>query len=158
MKQKFVITVSIIPYKETGKLLVTERSTKEMQGSGMLSYCGGKIDDFKVGQDKSAIHAILEKTALRELKEEAGVFIDTNSLCLINNHAFERLDNDFSLMIVFIAKFKKQKKVELDPEEIKALHWLKFEEIDKDKMYKSVYQVYAEADKYLKTLRLAQST
>jgi isopentenyldiphosphate isomerase len=150
MKQKFIVTVSVIAYKEDGSLLVTERSSKEVQGSGMLAYCGGKIDDFEVDNTEDSIHSILQKTAIRELEQEAGVEIFEDSLQMVNNHAFKRYDGDLSLMIVFVAKFKSQKKIKLDEDEIQALHWMKFEDIESSRMYDSVYKVYTETNQYLK--------
>lgn len=149
MKQKFIVTVSVIAYKRNGDLLVTERSAKESQGSGMLSYCGGKIDNFSVKNCEESIHSILQQTAIRELKEESGVEIYEETLTMINNHAFQRYDGDLCLMIVFVASFKSQQKIQLDQEEIKAVIWKKFEKIDKTKMYSSVYKVYSDTNSYL---------
>lgn len=154
MKQKFIVTVSVIVYKNTGELLVTERSAKESQGSGMLSYCGGKIDNFSVKNSEESIHSILQKTAIRELKEESGVEIYEDSLMMINNHAFQRFDGDLSLMIVFVAQYKSQANVLLDEEEIKSLKWIKFDAIDKTKMYDSVYKVYSDTNDYLKNVNI----
>lgn len=141
--QKFVVSVSAIVYKKDGSLLVTERSDKEIQGSGLLAYPGGKIDDFKIKGDK-AKHDILEETVHRELLEECGVEI--GELELLNNHAFKRFDGHFSLMIVFLAKFKSQKDIDLDPDEVKAIHWMRFSDIDPKRMYESVYEIYKEAE------------
>lgn len=156
MKQKFIVTVSVIVYKKDGSLLVTERSKNEIQGAGMLSYCGGKIDNLVVQNSELAVHSIFQETGLRELKEEVGVEIFEDSLVMINNHAFKRFDGDFALMIVFLGLFKSQGKVNLNPIEIKSYKWLKFREINKEKMYDSVYRVYCEANEYLKNNNLIE--
>lgn len=154
MKQKFIVTVSIIPYKKNGRLLVTERSAREKQGSGLLSYCGGKIDNLNVSSIEEVEHSILQKTATCELLEEAGVEIYDDTMFLINNHAFQRFDDDLCLMIVFIAKFKSQRDIKLDKNEIASIQWLLFNEIDNKKMYDSVYRVYKEANEYLRNNKL----
>lgn len=151
-KQRFIVSVSVIVYKHDKSLLVTERSKKEEQGSGLLAYPGGKIDDFKVKDINEVKHNILQEAAKRELLEECGVEID-GEFKLLNNHAFQRFDGDYALMVVFIAKLKSQKEVELDKDEIQAIHWLRFEDIDKSQMYDSVYKVYKLANKYLQTLK-----
>lgn len=139
--QKFIVSVSAIVYKKDETLLVTERSDKEIQGAGLLSYPGGKIDDFEVKSINEVKHNILEQTIRRELQEECGVEAEEDMI-LLNNHGFKRFDGHYSLMIVFLAKFKSQKKIKLDYEEVEAIHWMKFEEIDKKRMYEDVYKVY----------------
>jgi len=89
-------------------------------------------------------HGILEETVRRELKEECGVEVE--DFVLLNNHAFRRFDGHYCLMVVFLAKFKSSKKIELDPEEIIVIHWLKFDLIDKERMYKTVYRIYKMAN------------
>jgi len=151
-KQKFTVSVCAIVYKNNGDLLVTERSSKEEQGSGLLSYPGGKIEDIEIKDIEEVRHSIFEKTVKRELMEECGVSVYEDSLSLANNHLFKRFDGSYSIMVVFIARFKLQKKIKLDPEEIKAIHWMKFEDIDRKRMYDSVYKVYGVANKKIQKI------
>lgn len=146
-KQKFTVSVCAVVYKDNGELLVTERSDKESQGSGLLAYPGGKIEDIEITDIEEVKHSIFEETVRRELMEECGVSVYDDSLALANNHLFKRFDGSYSIMIVFIARFKSQKKIKLNPEEIKAIHWMKFEDIDRKRMYDSVYKVYGIANK-----------
>ena len=147
LKQKFIVSVCAVVYKDNGELLVTERSDKEAQGSGLLSYPGGKIEDIEIEDIEEVKHSIFEETVKRELMEECGVSVYDDSLDLANNHLFKRFDGTYSIMVVFIAKFKSQKDIELDPLEIKDIHWMRFEDIDEDRMYDSVYNVYGLANK-----------
>jgi len=146
-KQKFTVSVCAVVYKDNGELLVTERSDKEAQGSGLLSYPGGKIEDIEIKNIEEVKHSIFEETIKRELMEECGVSVYDDSLALANNHLFKRFDGSYSIMVVFVARFKSQKKIKFDPEEIKAIHWMKFKDIDKKRMYDSVYKVYGIANK-----------
>ncbi len=148
-KQKFTVSVCAVVYKDNGELLVTVRSDKEAQGSGLLSYPGGKIEDIEITDIEEVRHSIFEETVKRELMEECGVSVYDDSLLLANNHLFKRFDGSYSIMVVFVAKFKSQKKIKFDPKEIKAIHWMKFEDIDKKRMYDSVYKVYGVANEII---------
>jgi len=139
--QKFIVSVAAIVYKEDRSMLVLERSTKELQASGMLSYPGGKVEDFKVKNIEEVKHFILEETIKRELMEEAGVEVK-EPLEVLNNHAFQRFDDHYSIMCVFLAQFQSQKQIELDLEEVRAIHWLKIDEIARKQMYPTVYKIY----------------
>ena len=151
-KQKFTVSVCAVVYKDNGELLVTERSDKEVQGSGLLSYPGGKIEDIEITDIEEVKHSIFEETIKRELMEECGVSVYDDSLALANNHLFKRFDGSYSIMVVFVARFKSQKEIKLDPEEIKDIHWMRFGEIDKERMYDSVYKVYGIANEKIQQI------
>ncbi len=143
MRQKFVVSVCAIVYNEEGKVLVTRRSKKESQGSGMLSYPGGKVEDIEFKDNDDVKMNILQETLKRELMEETGVTVE-NDIKLINNHSFLRYDGDITLMIVFLAKLKNQLPIKLDKNEIVELLWLSEKEIDevKSNIYPTVYKIY----------------
>ena len=143
MRQQFIVSVCAIVYNEEGKVLVTRRSKKESQGSGMLSYPGGKMEDIEFKDTDDVKMNILQETLRRELMEETGVTVE-DDMKLINNHSFLRYDGDYSLMIVFLAKLKNQRDIELDEDEIVELLWLSEEELDevKSNIYPTVYKIY----------------
>lgn len=147
--QKYIVSVSAIVYKPDISFLLIERSEEEVQGAGLLSYPGGKVENIKVKSIDEVKHDILQKTIRRELSEECGVEIEED-LILLDNHIFKRFDGHYSLMIVFLASFKSQKQIKLDKHEVKAIHWVGFQDIDKTKMYDTVYKVYKIAYNRLK--------
>lgn len=155
--QKFIVSVSAVVYNEKNELLITERSDKELQGAGLFSYPGGKVENFKVSSKEEVKHSILEETIKRELFEECGVKVEDN-LRIINNHAFQRFDGKYCIMIIFLAKLKKQKKIKLDKSEIKKIHWKLFGEIDREKMYEPVYEVYKLANDLIRKRQRANET
>lgn len=148
MLQHFIVAVATIIYKPNGSMLVTERSEKELQAEGMLSYCSGKIDTFDPPDQDYTEHNIIEETAKRELMEECGVIAE-EPFQYLGSHAFQRLDGENVIMIVVYAKFKEQKEIDLDPEEIKDVHWMKFEDIPQARMYPAVYKVYTQLNQTL---------
>jgi mutator protein MutT len=99
-KNKFysVIVNAIIAHE--GKILIAQRDFKDDHMPGMWSIPGGKVENIKDEE-----FSIIEKTLVKEIREEVGIEIN-NNIVLIANNTFKHTKGYIVLALVFLCQYK----------------------------------------------------
>lgn len=152
-KYLFRIAPQGVVYRRDGKMLVMKRSLKEEVAPGTLAYVGGKVERQEIKDyTKDTIYNVFEDTFIRECLEEAHVKVKRDTIRIIGDHLFERIDGIQMIIVTLIAEFDEQLEGELDKDEVEDIYWLYLDEIDKNNMPDVVFKTYEKADKIIKTL------
>ena len=99
-KQYSVLVNGVIA--KAGKILISRRSFQEKHQPGSWTIPGGKVEN---GPDSDEVFNIVEKTLVKEIREEVGIEISTN-IRLIANNTFRHSEGHIVLALVFLCEFK----------------------------------------------------
>ena len=124
-----------VVYNDRDEFLVIRRSSKEIHAAGQIAYPGGKVDHHKV-----TVNDILEKNCREEILEETGVEVE-DKMEYLNSHCFIRNDGIYVVGTLFLCKYKSGK-LRPEPGESDEVFWMKFADMDKNKMIPQVYKVF----------------
>ncbi|QKY20900.1 NUDIX hydrolase [Halolamina sp. CBA1230] len=115
---QYVVNVDPVIARETTegtKYLVIVRSENEDHAPGMLGFPGGKVEAGPGEAD------VLEATAKREAREEAGVEIQ--NIAQVTSTTFELDYGPTCLNVVVTADYAGGEARVADPEEVAAVEW-----------------------------------
>lgn len=110
----FYFVANVVVYRESdGRCLILKRSENEKVHPGKYCVLGGKFEwqdlDIKkptrIQNDVLDFENAVEDLLVREVKEEAGIEIDS-SLAYINSVAYVRPDGIPVVLVKFTAKYK----------------------------------------------------
>lgn len=121
MTRHYIVNVEVAVVHD-GRYLMIVRSEQEAHAPGMLSVPGGKVEDAGLSEN------ILEETARREAREEAGVEIG-DELAYIESKSFIADDGDPVVDIVFLARHLAGAPSAGDPAEVASLEWMTADEV-----------------------------
>lgn len=133
----FVANVHIYR-KSDGRFLLLKRSEREKVHPGKYCNPGGKLEwndlDLKnptrMNGEVFDFENAVEKLLAKEVKEEAGVEIDTQNLKYINSVAFVRPDGIPVVLVKFVAKYKSGD-VTIDKHDFSDFIWVNKDEVKK---------------------------
>lgn len=131
-----VVNVEAAIYKE-GKWLFVKRSKRESHQGGSLSFVGGKVEE------DGNLAIVLEKTLMREIKEEVNIEVVDNLLYLTSSH-FITNDGDSVVDIVFLCEYKSGEPNVTNIDEVSEIHWLTYDEALNNKLVMSWTKNYLE--------------
>jgi len=131
-----------VVYNDKGEFLVIRRSPKEIHAAGQIAYPGGKVD-----HNEGTVNDILEKNCREEIREETGAEVE-DKMEYLNSHCFIRNDGVYVVGTLFLCKYKSGE-LRPEPGESDEVFWMKFTDMDKDKMIPQVHKVFALAHKKL---------
>jgi 8-oxo-dGTP diphosphatase len=97
-RQKHIIYCGAAIHKN-GKILVGKRSLEESHEPGKWALQGGKVDQTKGGEKN-----ILEKTVIREVKEETGLSIKSSKY--LYSTSFIRSTGHHVVALIFLCPWK----------------------------------------------------
>ena len=115
-----VILVNGIVVKQH-KILIVKRGVKEANQPGKWSIPGGKVE-----KTKGNIWKIIEKTLVKEIKEEVGIEVKRN-LELLTNNTFIRSTGHHVVTLVFLCVWKSGRARPL--EDTDATKWINLDEL-----------------------------
>lgn len=120
------------PNNNTGRVrwLMGRRSTNEAHAGGDLVMPGGTVDFPGDGDGRN----ILEKTAIREAREELGVEVNEKEITYVSSDFFiiPNGNNPTSVInTVFIAPYESGEPRPVDPDEMTTAEWMTLEEIER---------------------------
>ena len=133
----FVANVHI--YRESdGRFLLLKRSEREKVHPGKYCNPGGKLEwndldlnnPTRMNGEVFDFENAVEKLLAKEVKEEAGVEIDTQNLKYINSVAFVRPDGIPVILVKFAAKYKSGE-VNFDKNDFDDFVWVNKDEVKK---------------------------
>lgn len=117
----FIVNTEAAIYKE-GSYLIIKRSEKEEHAGGQLSLVGGKVES---GEDSTHV---LEKTIVREVKEEIGLSI-VGRPCYIQSTSFVTDTGVHVVNISFLCEDFEGEPYVASHDEVEAVYWMTPEEI-----------------------------
>jgi len=104
------------------RYLMAVRSEQETHAPGAMSFPGGKVENAGVAAN------VLEETARREVREEAGVEIG-DEIVYLESKSFIADDGQPVVDIVFLAQYASGTPTPGDPAEVASLTWMTAAEI-----------------------------
>lgn len=135
----FYFVANVVVCRESdGRVLVLKRSEKETVHPGIYAFPGGKLEwrdldiahPTRMNGDVIDFENALEDLLCREVKEEAGIEIDTSSLKYINSVAYVRPDGVPAIMLKFAA-LALSDEIQLEEGAFSGYQWVNGEEIQK---------------------------
>ena len=117
----FVANVEGAIYKGD-KWLIIERSKKEEQAGGLLSFVGGTVENEGNASD------VLERTLKREIFEEVGVLIK-DQIQFVRSTSFIAESGSTVLDIVFLCEYSDGEPYAKSPDEVESVHWMTKDEL-----------------------------
>ncbi|MBI4054150.1 MAG: NUDIX domain-containing protein [Candidatus Doudnabacteria bacterium] len=150
----FYFVANTVVYRETdGRCLILKRSQNEKVHAGKYCVPGGKLEwkalDLKrptrMNGDVFDFEQAVEHLLAREVKEEAGIEIETN-LKYINSVAFVRPDEIPVILVKFAAKYKTGE-VKLEKRAFTDYAWVNAEEVKSFACIQGIPQEVAHAIK-----------
>lgn len=132
----FYFVANVVIFRESdGRCLIMKRDPREKAHPGKYAVPGGKLEwkdlDMKnptrMNGEIFDYENALEKLLMREVKEEAGIEIESNFKYL-NNVAFIRPDETLVVLVKFAAKYKSGEVV-LEKGAFTDFAWVNGEEI-----------------------------
>jgi 8-oxo-dGTP diphosphatase len=132
------------------EILLIKRNTEPCKG--LYALPGGHLDST----DRNA-----KETADRELKEETGVDANHRTVVLSGEvGSFSQIDRDPRgryISIVYYYLLSERPEITIDPEEVQAFKWVKFNDIDPKKIAFDHYEIMQKAiQKLAQDLRFEQ--
>ena len=121
----FAVNVEGAVYKGD-KWLIIERSKKEENAGGLLSFVGGTVENEGNAVD------VLERTLKREILEEVGVTIK-DTIHFVTSTSFIANSGATVLDIVFLCEHLDGEPYAKSPDEVESVHWLTKDEIIRHK-------------------------
>jgi 8-oxo-dGTP pyrophosphatase MutT (NUDIX family) len=152
----FVANVHI--YRESdGRFLLLKRSAREKVHPGKYCNPGGKMEwqdldlasPTRMNGEVYDFENAVEKLLAKEVKEEAGLEIDTKNLIYINSVAFVRPDGIPVVLVKFAAEYKSGE-VDIDKNDFDDFIWVNNDEV---KNYDCILGIAEEIDKTNKLLQ-----
>lgn len=110
----FYFVANVVVFRDSdGKCLILKREEREKVHPGKYAVPGGKLEwkdldlanPSRMNGDVADFENAIEDLLVREVREEAGVEIET-TLTYLNNVAYVRTDGIPVLLIKFAAKYK----------------------------------------------------
>lgn len=131
----FYFVANVLVYRDDGKFLLLKRSDREKVHPGKYCTIGGKLEwkdlDLKnptrMNDDVYDFENAVEKSLVKEVKEEAGIEIAGN-LKYVNNVVFVRPDGVPVVLIKFAAKCKGED-VKIDKNDFTDYVWVDEREV-----------------------------
>ncbi len=132
----FYFVANVLVHRDDGKFLLLKRSEREKVHPGKFCTIGGKLewDDLDIAKltrmngEVFDFEDAVEKLLAKEVKEEAGIEIDTQNLKYINSIAFIRPDGIPVVLVKFAAKCKSGE-VKIDKNDFDDFAWVSADEI-----------------------------
>jgi len=132
----FYFVANVLVYRDDGKFLLLKRSKREKVHPGKFCTIGGKLewDDLDITKPTRMNGEVfdfedaVEKLLAKEVKEEAGMEIDTKNLKYINSVAFVRPDGIPVALVKFAAKYKSGE-VKIDKNDFDDFAWVNADEV-----------------------------
>jgi ADP-ribose pyrophosphatase YjhB (NUDIX family) len=106
--------------EKDGKFLLAKRGPNELHKPNTWSLPGGKVED---GKEESYI---LQKTLVKEIKEEVGIDV-TDDIELVYNNSFVRVDGAHVVMLTFLCHYKSGEAKPI--EDTSKIKWFSIEEL-----------------------------
>jgi len=142
IKKKYCVIVNAVVVKDD-KILICKRSAEEKHVPGKWSPPGGKLEE------QGRLWNALEKTARREVLEEAGVEVKDKMDFLVNNTFCHAEDNLPVAAIVFVCYYKSGRAKPL--EDTVDVRWISEDELDNFEFtHQNVKDYVAKAFEFLK--------
>ncbi len=120
--------------EKCGKYLMAKRGNTEPHKPGVWSLPGGKVEN-EVERD------ILQSTLKKEIKEEVGLDI-TETIELVYNNTFRRIDNAHVVSLTFLCHYKGGEAEALD--DTAEVKWFTIEELKNFKDAEDFLQIEIE--------------
>lgn len=132
----FYFVANVLVYRNDGKFLLLKRSMREKVHPGKFCTIGGKLEwndlnitkPTRMNGDVFDFEDAVEKLLVKEVKEEAGVKIDTQNLKYINSVAFVRPDGIPVILVKFAARYKNGE-VKIDENDFSDYIWVSSDEV-----------------------------
>ena len=118
---RYIVNVEAVIYKEN-KYLIIKRSDEEEHAPGILSNVGGKVEI------KNPQKEVLEKTLIREIKEEVDIELKT-PFHYLESKSFYLTQQELIIDIIFLCEYKSGQAKCKDKEEVEQVYWLTYNEI-----------------------------
>ncbi|MBA3275957.1 MAG: NUDIX hydrolase [Chloroflexia bacterium] len=115
---RVIVNVEVAVVRD-GQYLATVRGGGEEYGAGWLGFPGGKANPA------SAMSNVLEETACREVREEAGLDLD-GPIVYVESHTFA-IGDEIVLDVVMLARSTTDDPYLAAPDEVAGIEWLPFE-------------------------------
>ncbi len=132
----FYFVANVLVHRNDGRFLLLKRSMREKVHPGKFCTIGGKLEwkdlDLKnptrMNGDVFDFEDAVEKLLAKEVKEEAGIEIDTQNLKYINSVAFVRPDGIPVVLVKFAAKYKGGE-IKIDENDFSDFIWVNLDEV-----------------------------
>ena len=121
MSTNFIVNIEVIVEKD-GKFLFGRRSEKEDHAAGKVSLIGGKVETDSAELD------IIEKTAVREVREEVDIEIGPN-IEYVSSETFIADDKELVLDIMVKGSYISGEAKVMIEEELSEVIWLSYDEV-----------------------------
>lgn len=131
----YVVNVDGVVVRD-GEYLLIERAADETHAAGLLSFPGGKLEESSGSVDA------VEKTAARELAEEVGV--EVGAVEYVLSATFEADDGAPCLNVVALCEYDGGEARPRAEDEVAAVHWLTYDEIEARDDVPSFVEEYAD--------------
>ncbi|MFC6962798.1 NUDIX hydrolase [Halocatena marina] len=131
----YVVNVDGVVVRNDEYLLI-ERGHEEDHASGRLAFPGGKVEQ---PPDENET---IEQTAVRELSEEVGV--EVGDVEYVLSSTFETDDGTQCLNIVTLCEYVGGEARPRAPDEVAAVHWLSYDEIEEHEAIPPYIERYAD--------------
>jgi 8-oxo-dGTP pyrophosphatase MutT (NUDIX family) len=133
----FYFVANVLVWREDGRFLLLKRSMREKVHPGKFCTPGGKLEwkdlDLKnptrMNGEVFDFEGAVEKLITKEVKEEAGIEVDTEKLIYINSIAFVRPDGIPVVLVKFAARFAGGE-VKIDPNDFSDYIWVNSDEVE----------------------------
>ncbi len=118
---RYIVNVEAVIYQDD-KYLIIKRSDQEEHAPGILSNAGGKVEI------KNPQKEVLEKTLIREIKEEVDIVLKS-PFYYLESKSFYLDQEELIIDIIFLCEYKSGQAKCKDKEEIDQVFWLAYDEI-----------------------------
>ncbi|HMA58815.1 MAG TPA: NUDIX domain-containing protein [Halanaerobiales bacterium] len=140
---RYIVNVEAVIYRDDQYLLI-KRSDKEEHAPGILSNAGGKVEI------KNPQKEVLEKTIIREIKEEVDIELKS-PFHYLESKSFYLDKKELIIDIIFLCEYKSGQAKCKDKEEVDQVYWLSYKEIMANKEIEDwLKNTIAKAEKFRK--------
>jgi 8-oxo-dGTP diphosphatase len=119
--ERYIVNVEVAIVHDARYLMLV-RSEREVHAPGVLCLPGGKVENAGFSDN------VLEGTARREAREEAGVEIG-DQIVYVESKSFTSDDGEPVVDIVYLARYQSGEPRPGDPAEVAGLEWLTAAEV-----------------------------
>ena len=118
---RYIVNVEAVIYQDD-KYLIIKRSDKEEHAPGILSNAGGKVEINNPQKE------VLEKTLIREIKEEVDIEIK-RPFHYLESKSFYLDQEELIIDIIFLCEYKSGQAKCKDKKEVDQVYWLSYKGI-----------------------------